>query len=91
MAVPIVAGAEVFGSCIAHRSHRQPGPYTPEDLNAISVLTGPAALALGRERVWREAQAYAQAAVIDPVSGLFNRRILPGTIWRKSCSAGFVN
>jgi diguanylate cyclase (GGDEF)-like protein len=24
--------------------------------------------------VWREAQAYAQAAVIDPVSGLFNRR-----------------
>ena len=34
----------------------------------------PAALALGRERVLREAQAYAQAAVIDPVSGLFNRR-----------------
>ena len=38
------------------------------------MLLAPAALALGRERVWREAQAYAQAAVIDPVSGLFNRR-----------------
>ena len=51
-----------------------PGPYTPDDLAALAVLLAPAALALGRERVWREAQAYAQAAVIDPVSGLFNRR-----------------
>jgi diguanylate cyclase (GGDEF)-like protein len=50
------------------------GPYTHDDIDAVRTLMAPVALALGRERVWREAQAYAQAAVIDPVSGLFNRR-----------------
>jgi diguanylate cyclase (GGDEF)-like protein len=72
-AVPIVAGAESLG-VISLTDRLTPGPYTPEDLNTLAVLLAPAALALGRERVWREAQAYAQAAVIDPVSGLFNRR-----------------
>src|SRR5262245_2503010 len=72
-AVPIVAGAESLG-VVSLTDRLTPGPYTPDDLNALSVLLAPAALALGRERVWREAQAYAQAAVIDPVSGLFNRR-----------------
>jgi diguanylate cyclase (GGDEF)-like protein len=72
-AVPIVAGAESLG-VVSLTDRLTPGPYTPEDLNTLAVLLAPAALALGRERVWREAQAYAQAAVIDPVSGLFNRR-----------------
>ena len=72
-AVPIVAGAESLG-VVSLTDRLTPGPYTPDDLAALAVLLAPAALALGRERVWREAQAYAQAAVIDPVSGLFNRR-----------------
>jgi diguanylate cyclase (GGDEF)-like protein len=72
-AVPIVAGAESLG-VVSLTDRSVPGPYTVDDLNALAVLLAPAALALGRERVWREAQAYAQAAVIDPVSGLFNRR-----------------
>ena len=72
-AVPVVAGAESLG-VISLTDRLAPGPYTPDDLTALSVLLAPAALALGRERVWREAQSYAQAAVIDPVSGLFNRR-----------------
>ncbi len=72
-AVPIVAGAESLG-VVSLTDRLAPGPYTPEDLNTLAVLLAPAALALGRERVWREAQAYAQAAVVDPVSGLFNRR-----------------
>jgi len=72
-AVPIVAGSESLGVvCLTDRL--VPGPYTADDLEALGVLLAPAALALGRERVWQEAQAYAQAAVIDPVSGLFNRR-----------------
>jgi diguanylate cyclase (GGDEF)-like protein len=72
-AVPIVAGSESLGVvCLTDRV--ADGPYTPQDLSAIGQLLAPTALALGRERVWREAQAYAQAAVIDPVSGLFNRR-----------------
>ena len=72
-AVPVVAGAESLG-VVSLTDRLNPGPYTPDDLAALAVLLAPAALALGRERVWREAQAYAQAAVIDPVSGLFNRR-----------------
>ncbi len=72
-AVPIVAGAESLG-VVSLTDRLDPGPYTQDDLAALAVLLAPSALALGRERVWREAQAYAQAAVIDPVSGLFNRR-----------------
>ena len=71
--VPIVAGNETLG-VVSLTDRVAPGPYTPDDVAAIDTMMAPVALALGRERVWREAQAYAQAAVIDPVSGLFNRR-----------------
>jgi diguanylate cyclase (GGDEF)-like protein len=71
--VPVLAAAESLGVlCLTDRL--EAGPYTTDDLETVSVLLAPAALALGRERLWQEAQAYAQAAVIDPVSGLFNRR-----------------
>lgn len=73
VAVPIVAGAEALG-VLSLTDRIAAGPYTRDEVNALTTLVGPVALALGRERVWREAQAYAQAAVIDPVSGLFNRR-----------------
>jgi diguanylate cyclase (GGDEF)-like protein len=71
--VPIVAGAETLG-VVSVTDRMAEGPYSAADLAALTTVLGPVALALGRERVWREAQAYAQAAVIDPVSGLFNRR-----------------
>jgi diguanylate cyclase (GGDEF)-like protein len=73
VAIPIIAGGEALG-VISLTDRIGSSPYTQEDAAAISVLMAPVALALGRERVLREAQAYAQAAVIDPVSGLFNRR-----------------
>ena len=73
LAVPIVAGSEALG-VVALTDRQAEGPYTKADAAAVAVLMAPAALALGRERVWREAQAYAQAAAVDPVSGLFNRR-----------------
>lgn len=73
VAVPITAGGEALG-VVSLTDRTGSGPYTQEDVSAIGVLMAPVALALGRERVLREAQAYAQAAVIDPVSGLFNRR-----------------
>jgi len=72
-AIPIIAGAEALG-VVSLTDRISKGPYTQDDIAAVSVLMAPVALALGRERVVREAQAYAQAAVIDPVSGLFNRR-----------------
>ena len=59
------------------------GPYTAEDGAAISVLMALAALALGRERVLREAQAYAQAAVIDPGERTVQPALLPGTTRRE--------
>jgi diguanylate cyclase (GGDEF)-like protein len=72
-AVPIVAGSETLG-VLSLTDRIAPGPYTQDDVETLTVLMGPAALALARERVRQEALAYAQAAVIDPVSGLFNRR-----------------
>jgi diguanylate cyclase (GGDEF)-like protein len=74
MAIPIIAGGDVLGVVSLTDRIGTSSPYTQEDAAAIAVLMAPVALALGRERVLREAQAYAQAAVIDPVSGLFNRR-----------------
>lgn len=73
VSIPITAGGEALG-VLSLTDRGDSGPFTQDDLAAISVLMAPVALALGRERVLREAQTYAQAAVIDPVSGLFNRR-----------------
>lgn len=72
-AIPIVAGTQSLG-VISLTERIAEGPYTQEDAAAISVLMAPAALALGRERLAREARTHAQAAMIDLVSGLFNRR-----------------
>ena len=49
-------------------------PFTREDAAMLRALTAPAALALEREAIRRQAAAYARAAAIDPVSGLYNRR-----------------
>jgi diguanylate cyclase (GGDEF)-like protein len=73
VAVPIATGQQSLG-VVSLTDRVAPGPYTPDDVATLTLLMGPVALALGRERAWQEAQAYAQAAVIDPVSGLFNRR-----------------
>jgi diguanylate cyclase (GGDEF)-like protein len=73
IAVPISAGHEVLGVvCVADRLDDQ--PFNREDLATLRTLTAPAALALARERARRDAEGFAQAAVTDPVSGLFNRR-----------------
>jgi diguanylate cyclase (GGDEF)-like protein len=58
--------------CVADRLDNL--PFTREDLANLRALTAPAALALGRERARRHANEFALAAVMDPLSGLFNRR-----------------
>lgn len=73
MAVPVLAGSDCLG-VLSLTDRPGAGPYSRDDLAAAATMLAPAALALGRERSWQEAQAYAQAAVMDPVSGLFNRR-----------------
>ena len=73
IALPITAGHEVLGVvCVADRLDDQ--PFTREDLSMLRALTAPAALALSRERARQDADEFARAAVMDPVSGLFNRR-----------------
>jgi diguanylate cyclase (GGDEF)-like protein len=73
VAVPVTAGADVLGVvCVTDRLDNL--AFTKEDLLTLRTLTAPASLALDRERAKRRAEAFAQAAVIDPVSGLFNRR-----------------
>ena len=73
IAVPVSAGSEVLGVvCVADRLDDK--PFSREDLATLRTLTAPAALALARERARREAEDFARAAVMDPVSGLFNRR-----------------
>jgi diguanylate cyclase (GGDEF)-like protein len=73
VSIPVVAGPEVLG-VFSLTDRTGGGPYTAGDVETLVQLTAPAAIALARERFSREAHAYAQAAIIDPVSGLFNRR-----------------
>jgi diguanylate cyclase (GGDEF)-like protein len=49
-------------------------PFTRADAAVLRALTAPAALAFEREAIRRQAAAFARAAAIDPVSGLYNRR-----------------
>lgn len=73
VALPVVAGSEVLGVvCVTDRLDNR--PFTRDDVSTLRALTAPAALALARERAKRQAEAFAHAAVIDPLSGLFNRR-----------------
>jgi len=72
-AVPITSANEVLGVlCVTDRVDGR--PFTQRDLSTLRTLAAPLALALARERALEQAGSYAEAAAIDPVSGLFNRR-----------------
>jgi diguanylate cyclase (GGDEF)-like protein len=73
VALPITAGRETLGVlCVTDRLDDQ--AFTRQDVATLRRLVAPTALALAREGVRQQAETFAQAAVIDPVSGLFNRR-----------------
>ncbi|MGE3179034.1 MAG: diguanylate cyclase [Vicinamibacterales bacterium] len=73
IALPVIAGGEVLAVvCVADRVDDR--PLTRSDVSALRALAAPAVLALARERAAARAEAYAHAAAVDPVSGLFNRR-----------------
>lgn len=73
IALPILAGEEVLAVvCVADRVDDK--PFTRSDVSSLRALAAPAVLALARERAAARAEAYAHAAAVDPVSGLFNRR-----------------
>jgi diguanylate cyclase (GGDEF)-like protein len=69
----ITGGGQVLGIIsLAERLDSQ--PFTRADAAVLRALTAPAALAFEREAIRRQAAAFARAAAIDPVSGLYNRR-----------------
>ena len=73
VAMPILAGEDVLAVvCVADRV--DDNAFTRSDVSALRALAAPAVLALARERAAARAEAYAHAAAVDPVSGLFNRR-----------------
>jgi diguanylate cyclase (GGDEF)-like protein len=75
VAVPVRAGQRILG--VISATDRDDGrPFTRDDVSALRALAAPVALALSRELAVSEAEQYAHAAAIDPLSGLFNRRYL---------------
>jgi diguanylate cyclase (GGDEF)-like protein len=73
VAVPVRASRDILGIiCVTDRRDNQ--PFTHEDVSTLRGIAAPAALALGRERALLQAEAYAHAAAVDPLSGAFNRR-----------------
>ncbi len=70
--VPVTAGAHVLGVlCLADRADDE--PFSVEDITRVGALVAPAALALARLDTEQRAHSLAQAAIVDPASGLFNR------------------
>jgi diguanylate cyclase (GGDEF)-like protein len=73
IAIPLRAGSHVLG--VVSVADRNDGrPFSRDDLSMLCLLAPPAVLALAREHARQQADAFAHAAAIDPVSGLFNRR-----------------
>ncbi len=73
VAMPITAEAGVLGVvCLTDRV--DDGAFSLEQVGTLRLLLISAGMALERERARRQAHAYAQAAIVDPVSTLFNRR-----------------
>jgi diguanylate cyclase (GGDEF)-like protein len=73
VAVPILGAREVLGAiCVTDR--RGDRPFERQDVASLRLFAAGAALALERERALDSAEAYAHAATVDPVTGVFNRR-----------------
>jgi diguanylate cyclase (GGDEF)-like protein len=75
MALPIVAGRQAIG--VLTLADRADGaPFTRDDLTATRLIAALSSLALAREHLAALSDELAQAAAVDPVTGLFNRRYL---------------
>jgi diguanylate cyclase (GGDEF)-like protein len=73
MAWPLKAGADVIGVLSASDRYDE-RPFSVDDMAAMRALAAPLALAVSRESVRSRMEELAQAAAIDPLTGLFNRR-----------------
>src|SRR5215471_6744311 len=69
----ITAGGQVL-AVVSFAERLDNRPFTRADAAILRALSAPAALSFEREAIRRQAAAFARAAAIDPVSGLYNRR-----------------
>jgi diguanylate cyclase (GGDEF)-like protein len=73
IAMPIREARESLGViCVADRLDDR--PFGDEDVSTLRALAEPAGLALARERAAAQAESFAHAAAVDPLTGAFNRR-----------------
>jgi diguanylate cyclase (GGDEF)-like protein len=73
VAVPILGGRDVLGAiCVTDKKGDR--AFDRSDVAALRTFAAGAALALDRERAADSAEAYAHAAAVDAVTGVFNRR-----------------
>jgi diguanylate cyclase (GGDEF)-like protein len=73
VAVPMLGNRRVVG--VAAVTDRIDGAvFTRDDLATLRALAAPAALAIERTRAVSDAEAHAEAAALDPLTGTFNRR-----------------
>ncbi len=73
VAVPILGGREVLGAiCVTDKKGDR--AFDQSDVAVLRTFAAGAALALDRERAADSAEAYAHAAAVDTVTGVFNRR-----------------
>ena len=73
MLVPLVASGQCL-AVIALTDRFDGLGFESRDLASARLLAAPAALALARHRVAESLDELTQAATVDPVTGLFNRR-----------------
>jgi diguanylate cyclase (GGDEF)-like protein len=73
VAVPILGGHDVLGAiCVTDKKGDR--AFDEVDVAVLRTFAAGAALALDRERASDSAEAYAHAAAVDTVTGVFNRR-----------------
>ena len=73
IAMPIREARESLGViCVADRLDDH--SFSDEDVRILRALAEPAGLALARERAAGQAETFAHAAAVDPLTGAFNRR-----------------
>src|SRR5437867_6507556 len=73
VAVPILGDRDVLGAlCVTDRRGDQ--AFARRDVAALRLFASGAVPAPERERALDSAEAYAHAATVDPVTGVFNRR-----------------
>jgi diguanylate cyclase (GGDEF)-like protein len=75
MALPIVSGRQAIG--VLTLADRADGaPFTRDDLTAMRLIAALSSLALVREQLTALSEELSEAAAVDQVTGLFNRRYL---------------